>query len=63
MWEKRGDRPVAPDKLDLLLERLAEVEPKLDGLAVLLKQMVQEEVAAQMNERDNAAKEASVNGD
>ena len=52
-----------PDKLDLLLERLAEVEPKLDGLAVLLKQMVQEEVAAQMNERDNAAKGGSVNGD
>ena len=36
------------DKLDLLLTRMNDVEPKLDELVVLLKKFIEDEVASQV---------------
>jgi len=47
---------MADAKLDLLLERMGELEPKLDGLMAVLKQFVQDEVKTQMAEQREVAK-------
>lgn len=43
------------DRFSLLIQKLNEVEPKLDGLTGLLEKLVRDEVDRQMKIRDEAA--------
>ena len=45
------------DRLKVLLDKLNEVEPKLDGLTGMLEQLVKDEVNRQLKIRDEQAKE------
>ena len=45
------------DRLKILLDKLNEVEPKLDGLTGMLEQLVKDEVSRQLKAQDDQARE------
>lgn len=49
-------------KLDLLLAKLDEIDPKLDGLKAALQQFVREEVDRQVTDREAEVKGQGGNG-